>query len=213
MPQNDYGDNFEAAQMFVVGQLVTGDVNRANDSDYFKFVADQGREYRIETEGSVVARLYDSEYNPIPLVQNGYIRVTEGQTYYITITGNTACEYSFRVFRSTGAIYAENNALLSGVSSYIPISSLQSGFVYCKFDLVNTYAEAKNVAIIMTLYTKSENAGEQINIVEKTIEANSTEVVFSGFNIRGNASNYAIRMEVWDSITGMELLTVPYIWN
>ena len=209
---NDYSSSFGTATQIVPNKIVTGEIAKANEADYFKFTADFTGAHVIDVTGDAAAALYDNSQTLITPINKTYT-LTSGENYYIKVTGSTPAVYTFIIRSLNPAPYFARYSFKSGFINPAEITALTSGHVEGHLVVANDYIEPEEVLVGLALYEKNTNAVHSVAMVEKTMLPQTSETVVIGLQVPSDYQNYIIKAIIWDSREGMNQLGSEIIFE
>jgi hypothetical protein len=156
--------------------------------------------------------LYDSSYSMILPLNMAYT-LTKGETYYIRITSDTTSTYTFIVRSVNPDPFFARYSFKSGFINPAEITTMTSGHVEGHLVVANDYIEPRDVLVALVLYEKNTNAVHGVAIVEKTLQAHTSETMVLGLQVPTDYQNYMMKAIIWDSRTEMNQLGEEIIFE
>lgn len=209
---NDYGSSFASAVSVIPNKRVRGEIAKNSEEDYFKFTADFTGKHTIDITGDVSVEVYDNSKSMILPLNMAYT-LTRGQTYYIKVTSNVTSIYTFIIRSENPDPFFARYSFKSGFINPTEITNLTSGHVEGHLVVANDYIEPRDVLVAMVLYRKDNNAVHGVDIVEKTLPAQTSDTMILGLQVPSDYQNYRIKAIIWDSREDMNQLGEEIIFE
>lgn len=204
------GNSFDDAHEIQVGAQIAGAIDTLDDTDWYRFDVEESDTFRIHVTESVQATLYDSTQAVLTAGTDGGYALAGGSTYYVCVSGNQIGSYTLRI---SGSLELYNYTYKLGVVNSTPITHLQSGFVTAGVTVRNNHLEGKQVTLIVALRKKADDSLVNVATTQKLVSGGSEDMLTGGFNVPSDVQNYKMEITVWDSLTNMELIASPVVFQ